>query len=355
MVALGGKFVVTEIGFEGKAKLFPEPVPIHCEDCHGLAERTRCCVSCCLHSTLGLCLSPRANDFRHLALVWKLCIVRNAAHLQSLPCCPKRRREETTRAEFVYVQMEGNKPRRSCLGLRVNLIAVQDCHGLMVNAKSSQSANVIGVRRCRANQPRQWPQQWATTDAAGRVPRKAPGTGRGKAHLVHVLEASAAQFAASAWRTHNNEKNTDKSDRARKSNHGQTPKKETVADTSESTSKDNVCRSCANPRTEGQNTRLMTANTLSLKGSIDTVSNFLTTNVVNGYTARLAQTLGERKIDTQTFFVCEHGRSTKGKHAVLSNEAGPCVVHGPPLTQDTRTLLSATEHSYDNESRVLPC
>ena len=59
-----------------RAKLFHEAVPIHCEDCHGLAVRTRCCVSCCLHFTLGLGLSPRANDFRHLALGWKLCIVR---------------------------------------------------------------------------------------------------------------------------------------------------------------------------------------------------------------------------------------------------------------------------------------
>ena len=43
------------------------------------------------------------------------------------------------------MQVEGNRRKGACFCFSVNLTAVQNCHGLMVNAKSSQSANVVDV------------------------------------------------------------------------------------------------------------------------------------------------------------------------------------------------------------------
>ena len=62
------------------------------------------------------------------------------------------------------------------------------------------------VRQNQMHRPRQRPQQWATTDVADRLPRKASGTGKGTTHFVQLLEASVAQFAASVWRTHTSQR-----------------------------------------------------------------------------------------------------------------------------------------------------
>ena len=56
--------------------------------------------------------------------------------------------EETTVGNLSFAQLKGSRPKRSCFRLRVNLTVVEDCHGLMVNTKTFQSANVIGVGSC---------------------------------------------------------------------------------------------------------------------------------------------------------------------------------------------------------------
>ena len=156
---------------------------------------------------------------------------------------------------------------------------------------------------------------------------------------------------------------------------------------SESNSKVNVCISCVTLWIDGTNYvsgkncfsdaciissisnpfDLMTTNSQSLKDLIDKYSNFRSilqiiraevTNVVSDWFERLAQTLKERKIVTQTFFDCEYERSTIDKHTVLSNEARSCIVPGSLLDTDYMNVNERSEkflREWRLSSSILMC